>query len=128
MTIAEILKELKSAKPEMRVYYDFANCIPTRVDSWRGVYAEPALGWEPSGYSAAKQVKYPTVADLIKEIEQASNSKTVYSGWKGGDFTYTPNLPLHVDNPGDCTNTEIVRVEVNEYQIVLHTQTIEPVY
>ena len=121
MTINEILKELRRAKPDGRVYLSFCRCVPTTVRSWRGIYAEPALGWQPGGYSCDVK-EYPTAASLIAELERAIDGRE-YTGWKGGEYKYAGNETLHVDNSGDCTNTEIQRVEVKEWEVVLHTAT-----
>jgi len=41
---------------------------------------------------------------------------------KGGEFAYdTKTARFTVDNPGDSSHTEIVRVEITEYDVVLHT-------
>jgi len=122
-TVNEVLAALRQAKPDGRVYFSFGRCIPTTVDSWRGVYAEPALGWKPAGYSGhVEQGDYPTAAVLIERLERAISGDT-FTGWKGGEFTYVGDERLHVDNPGDCTHTEIVTIEINEYETVLHTAT-----
>lgn len=123
MTIDAVLQELKAAKPDARVYFDFANCVPTTVNSWRGIYDEPALGWQPAGYSGNVK-EYPTAASLIRELERAIDGRE-YSGWKGGEYRYCGKHTLHIDNPGDSTNTEIVRVELDDWRVLLHTRTEE---
>jgi hypothetical protein len=45
MTIGDVLNSLKHAKPDIAVRFDFGGVSPTKIDSWRGVYAEPALGF-----------------------------------------------------------------------------------
>ena len=123
MTINELLTLLRPAKQDIRVYFSFCRCVPTVVASWRGIYDEPALGWEPAGYSGHVS-EYPTVASLIKEFENAIGGRT-YSGWKGGDYSYTGDEPLHIDNPGDYTQTEIQRVEIKEWEVIIHTERRE---
>lgn len=125
ITINELLKTLRAApKPDGRVYLNFCRCVPTTVYSWRGTYAEPALGWQPAGYSGNVK-EYPTVASLIAELEKAIDGRE-YTGWKGGEFSYDGSKTLHIDNPGDYTNTEIVRVEVKAWgEVVIHTATEE---
>ena len=115
MTINEILGVLRRASPCSRVYFAFGRCVPTRVASWRGSYDEPALGWQPAGYSGCIE-KYPTVADLIDELEQAI-SGLPYTGWKGGEYWYNG------DNTGDCSCTEIDRIEALDWGVILHTST-----
>jgi hypothetical protein len=121
-TINEVLTVLRTAKPDIRVYFFPLGCIPTTVNSWRGVYAEPALGWRPAGYSASEIITtYPTVKSLIAELEEATTRS--YSGWKGGDYFYDGNEVLHIDNYGDYTNTEIQDIEVLDYQVRINIAT-----
>lgn len=118
MTIGELLKHLRSAPHQnARVYFAPFDCVPTKVDSWRGVYAEPALGWQPAGYSG-HVATYPTVASLTKELEEAVSGR-LHEGWKGGEFAYHENQQLHIDNPGDCTYTDISHVIVDDYQVTI---------
>lgn len=118
MTINQVIEKLKTAKPDVRVFLSPLPCVPTDVRSWRGIYAEPALGWQPSGYSGNVK-EYPTAASLIAELQKASDGRE-YTGWKGGEYSYTGDSTLHIDNPGDCTNTEIQKIEINDYRAVIH--------
>ncbi len=121
MTIKEILNALDEAKPELRVIFSFCRCIPTTVDSWRGSYSEPAIGWEPTGYSGNRPaIQYPTVETFKKELKDSLDK--IYGGWKGGEYSYDEDSILHVDNSGDCTNTEITRVEIGDFEVILHTK------
>jgi hypothetical protein len=119
MTIDDLLYDLRKAKPDAVVMFDFCNCAPTTIGSWRGIYAEPALGWIATGYSG--KGKTPTVADLIAELERAIDGRE-YTGWKGGEFRYTGSDTLHIDNNGESTNTELVRAENDDWRVVLHTR------
>lgn len=119
MTIDDLLYDLRKAKTDAVVMFDFCNCAPTTVGSWRGIYAEPALGWIATGYSG--NGKQPTVADLIAELERAIDGRE-YTGWKGGEFSYNGRDTLHIDNAGDWTNTELVRVENDDWRVLLHTR------
>jgi hypothetical protein len=118
MTIGEVLDALENADPNGSVYFDFGGFVPEKVDSWRGIYSEPALGYTRD-YKDAINI----VQGLINELENAIDGRK-YTGWKGGDYTYTRDSPLHIDNPGDCSSTEIVRVEDCGWRVVIHT-TIE---
>ena len=120
MTIKQVIEKLKTAKQDHRVYFSPLWCVPTTVDSWRGIYAEPALGWQPSGYSGNVN-EYPTAGSLIAELQKATDGKN-YIGWKGGEYSYSGGDTLHIDNPGDCTNTEIKSIEVNDYQVIIHIE------
>lgn len=109
MTIGELIDALKIVSPDARVLFDFCACRPTVVRSWRGVYAEAALGWSSTEPA-------PTVAELTQRLEQATDGR-VFSGWKGGDYRYTRSTTLHVDNQGECTDTEI-RAVLDEREFV----------
>ena len=50
-TINSLIKELKIFKLDSYVYFDFCECVPSCINSYRGIYTEPALGWRPTGYS-----------------------------------------------------------------------------
>jgi hypothetical protein len=113
---------LEQSKSEHPVYFDFCDCIPTKISSWRGVYSDPAIGWFPSGYSGDE--KAPTVQEFLAELSTATSGK-IYTGWKGGEFSYNDGHTLHVDNWGDSTNTEIIAVELGEYYVTLHTRKQE---
>jgi hypothetical protein len=113
MNIGTIKKYLAVAKKDLPVQFDFCNCRPVTVSSWRGIYAEPTIGWSTEGET--------TVDQFLTELNLATSGK-IYEGWKGGDFQYDDNSPLHVDNPGRYTLTEIVAVEVTEWDVILHTR------
>lgn len=121
MNIGTIKKYLAVADKSVTVYFDFCGCMPTEIASWRGTYDEPAIGWCATGDGKA-----PTVKEFIAELEVATSGK-VYTGWKGGNFTYTESSTLHVDNRGESTNTEIIAVEVGEYDVIIHTRKQEDV-
>lgn len=118
MTIGEVLRDVSFAEDNDVVVFDFGGVSPTTVDSWRGDYGEAAIG-----FSAGTYVDTPcTVKQFREELESALRPGASFDGWKGGSFRFTPHTPLHVDNRGCCTNTEIIRVEVQEYRVMLHTR------
>jgi hypothetical protein len=119
MNIGTIKKYLSVADETLPVYFDFCGCVPTEIGSWRGIYAEPAIGWDSTGYSGG--AKAPTVKEFLAELNLATSGK-VYKGWKGGEFTYDDTNILHVDNRGDNTSTEIIAVEIGEYEVTIHTR------
>ncbi len=115
MNILKLKEKLRSAPPEAEVVFDFGGCSPTTVDSWRGIYAEAALGWDKT---------YPriTAAALLNELEKATSGETYY-GWKGGEYQYDDSTDIHVDNPGEYTNTEITHITIEgEWRVMLHTE------
>lgn len=119
MTIGQVLDSLgKAAKPDLPVYFAFGDCIPTTVGSWRGVYAEAALGF-------TLHRPPPTVAQLRRELETAIDGRT-FTGYKGGEYRYTRDTVLHVDNCGICSHTEIDRIELDDYLVRVHTIHDDP--
>ena len=124
MNIGEIKHALKGAEKNAQVFFDFTNCVPTTVHSWRGIYAEPAIGWRSTESMRAGD-SVPTVESFLRELNIAIEPDREYAGWKGGSFSYDDNSPLHVDNPGMYTCTEIVRIAVNEYRVTLITEIVE---
>ena len=126
MTIGEILKELRRCKRTANVYFDFCGCAPTDVDSYRGRFDFPAIGWMATGYSGSvSSDSYPTVESLMKQLEGAIQPYRIYCGWKGGEYAYSEDSTLYVDNRGDANQTVIVRVEDRDYEVILHTKKLE---
>lgn len=124
-TIGQLIAALEQHGNEKRVHFDFCGCVPSHVDSWRGIYAEPALGWNPTGYSATSEYSYPTVGDLLPWLRHAIAGVT-FQGWKGGEYTYTADSLLHVDNAGDCTNTYITGIRADDSSVIIQTAYDDP--
>ena len=109
--LKRLLKELDHTLP---VIFDFGGYSPGDIDSWRGVYAEPAIGYEKRAGS---------VAGLLDQLEQATDGRK-FTGWKGGEYAYNDFSDLHVDNPGECSNTEIAGVLLVDGVVVLSTEYV----
>lgn len=120
LTIGEVIDALKKADQTANVYFDFCGIAPTTVDSWRGIYAEAALGFVDTG----RYGDSPTVASLVSELEKAIDGRE-FTGWKGGEYRYSRSTPLHVDNPGCCSYTDIERVQNLGYSVIIHTRNNE---
>lgn len=121
LTLGQLIKELEAAKPDTPVYYDFAMHVPTRVDSYRGYYDKPALGWD-----VARVAGVPnriTAVELIAELKEATDR--MFGGWKGGEYWYSLSDELYIDNPGESSGIGITRVEDLGYRIILHTVRVE---
>jgi hypothetical protein len=119
MNIGEVIDALKRADPAVDVRFAFGRLVPTTVNSWRGIYADAALGFEGGDYGHTRTV---TAGSLLRLLEDAIAPGVEFTGWKGGEYRYDRSTPLHIDNRGCCTNTELVRVEVGEFGVVLHTE------
>lgn len=93
------------------IYFDFPLIIPTRLSSWRGVYAELAIGYEVGGSTYAK--------DFLTQLEDADGR--TFTGWKGGDYLMSEETPLWVSNEGDAYNVLVTDITVDDYQVTIHT-------
>jgi hypothetical protein len=111
-TIGWLIGELEKSKPETLVEFIPFRLVPTSVQSWRGVYSEAALG-----YSAGIM---KTAGELLANLKSAIDGRE-FTGWKGGDYTYTENTPLHIDNPGNYQQGgEISKIEVKDWIVQIH--------
>ena len=123
LTLGELLLKLKAIpdkKGDKNVYFDFGSAVPTDFNSWRGSYAEIALGYALTGYdSTGDKREAPKLSELIKATEEAIG--TTYNGWKGGDYTMTKNTSVWVANRGNSDETGIVGVLDNDWNVVLLT-------
>jgi hypothetical protein len=125
ITLGELLKKLDSLETEYESYdgklepksvrFNFGSLVPTDFASWRGVYAEIALGYGMQGYDGDD--KAPTLAEFIEQVRATIGS--TYEGWKGGDFTMTEDTPVWIDNPGNYTNTMLVDIQDDKYSVTL---------
>lgn len=118
MTLGRLIELLKAKPQDVSVSFDFCRVYPTTVDSWRGIYAELALGWT-EGYEG----RCETVGALVKELESAVGR--TFTGYKGGDYVMDADTPLHVDNYGMASNTDIVAVTGGKWGVVLETATTD---
>jgi hypothetical protein len=126
MTLGEAIAILESSEltyasyekklTDKMVQFDFGYMHPDGVDSWRGIYAELAIGYsEESGGVTAK--------DFLKQLKDAVGA--TFTGYKGGDFMMGKATPLHVDNYGHCSSTALVGISVDDYGVTLRTWKLE---
>lgn len=110
--IAELLILLKHSRPDAGVIFDFPGYMsPTKVASYRGYYDMPALGYD-------RIYGDMTVEKLREELENATDGRT-YTGWKGGDFSYTKDDFLWAANPGEAQGYAITGIIDDGYQVKL---------
>ena len=125
MTIGQLIAALGICKPEAQVKFDFCGLMPCGLHSDRGYYDHAALGWAASEYwSGARGLKleqYPTVGSLVRDLRAAIAPDVQFTAWKGGEYSYDENTPLHVDNDGEANSTELVSVEDLDWRVILHT-------
>lgn len=93
LLLGEYILLLESAPKDAAVILDTGD-FPTKLRSWRGRYAELALGYD--GESTR------TVCDLLVDAKMAVGE--VFQGYKGGDFTMGRGTPLWLANYGETSH------------------------
>lgn len=122
LTLGEIVAKLEAIeaahtdKEDFWVRYDFGSLTPTKLMSWRGVYAELALGYEDGK-------NWPKITDVLDELK--SGIGKTFEGYKGGDFKMGRGTPVWVANYGDSGNTAIVDILDNSYEAIIITSRLE---
>lgn len=122
LTLGKLIEQLQACdltgtdgKPKS-ICYDFCRFRPTSLMSWRGSYAELALGYKENG-------DYPSAQSILEDCQ--SSIGATYQGYKGGDFVMDADTPVWVANYGNSSETAIVGVVDAGYQIVLLTAYCE---
>lgn len=115
-TVGQVLEKLKSFDPEKQVRFAFCMLSPTKLMSYKGYYDQAAIGFDDN--------ETMTVADMINDLEQAIDGRT-FTGYKGGEYKYNLDTPLHVDNYGRCTSTDIKSIKEHEYYVFIKTSINE---
>lgn len=63
----------------------------------------------------------PKVKDVLANLKESISGKW-FAGYKGGEYQFTKDTPLHVDNYGRCTNTIINSVKKEDYCVYIKTK------
>jgi hypothetical protein len=111
MTIGGVLEKLRACAKDKEVRYDFCGLYPTKLCSSRGFYDEAAIGFD---------VNVVTVEEMISDLECAIDGRT-FTGYKGGEYEYTEETPLHVDEYGRWTDTRIKSIKEGEFYCYIKT-------
>ena len=111
MRLGSWIETLDALPKAARVELDNGK-VPTRLCSWRGVYAELTLDSDVNGEPI-------TVRELLKDA-RAAVGKT-FTGYKGGDYAMNEHTPVWADEYGDCDYTGIVGVRVEGERVVVVT-------
>lgn len=114
ITLGELIAALSAFARDKGVRFDFEYARPTTLASWRGVYAELALGFTFDAPSANV-----TVGPLLDHLQSAVGE--TFTGYKGGDFVMDKETPLWVANYGNCGTTAIQGVLDLGYEVVICT-------
>lgn len=100
----------KVADKAKRVRYRFGYLSPTSFRSWRGDYAEIALGYE-------EDVPYPTVTEMLDRVTAAIGSEM--EGYKGGIYLAEARTPVWIANWGNSGCSCLIGVAEGEYDVFL---------
>ena len=118
--MAELHRLLKRAKPDATVYLDFGGFArPTTIDSYRGYYDRPALGFVLGGYSGSDHRGTTEVRQLLADLERGMRDD--FEGWKGGIYRYSGDETLFVDNPGDSSGIVVTGLVDEGYRVTITT-------
>lgn len=104
------------------VFFDFCRAFPNlNWGSSRCFYERIALDWDVRRYHDGKPEPPHNLPAFLELLESIIGRKMF--GWKGGEFFVNPDLPVHVDGPGECTETYIVDVHDSCGCVFLETAT-----
>lgn len=105
LSLGQLIDKMEEVdmEDECFITYDWAFAKPTVLDSWRGSYAELAIGYDMEGDY------YATCAHQFLEKLKSAVEET-FTGYKGGNFTMTKNTPLWVSNYSETGNTQVVGI------------------
>lgn len=101
MSIGELKANLRRKPKDARVLYDFVYFHPAGVHSYRGYYDRPAIGYASNGDA-------PTVEAVLAMLDKLTSG--VFTGYKGGEYSYQDDQPLYVANHSETGDTMIVDV------------------
>lgn len=114
LRLGDLIDGLRAARQDASVEFDFGGLKPKGVDSYRGYYSDLALSWDSVGLDVAR---------LLKVLEAADGE--VFTGYKGGDYRMDRSTPVWVANYGQCHGVAVVRVDNQDWRVVLHTALID---
>ncbi len=108
------LKEVRAAndKEDITICFDFEYARPADFDSWRGVYAELAVGFAFDGDETS-------LDEFIVRAERSVGLS--FNGYKGGEYVMTRDTPVWVANYGNSGSTAVTGVFDDGWQVVLLT-------
>lgn len=122
LTLGELIRAIEEAgtkddKGEDKdIRYDFGYMRPTHLDSWRGSYAELALGYKEEWNDRNN----PTAEDILQDCKNAIGK--TFEGYKGGEFIMDKNTPIWVDNYGCASDTAVIGILDKGYRLIILTE------
>lgn len=115
MTIGEIQAALKRKPMDADVRFDFVYFAPHGCHSYRGYYDRPAIG-----YSNGKDI---TVLGLLALLDTLLTEQ--FTGYKGGEYSYSDDQVLYVANHNESGGTVITDVMDDGCGVRLETKVID---
>lgn len=103
LTLGDLIDALEKAPPDAPVEFDFCRFVPTRLESYRGIYSELAFNYSRDTVRIVRHV--------LDECRQAVGK--TFTGYKGGEYRMDRTTRVYVDNTGEATQTIITGVEVD---------------
>ena len=120
--LGDLIAALERRPAEQWVIFDFGRLIPRKLASYRGYYAELALGYDDDWYGREPRhgEGHVTVRALLIELRSAIGK--TFTGWKGGDYVMNERTPVWAANTGESPSTAIVGLAGCNYATVLATR------
>ena len=108
MNLADLILELKKSPPAdyLRIDRSPVGLQPNGLDSYRGYYDQAAIGVECERYGA-------NVGEFVKLLE--SRIGQTMTGYKGGNYTITPDTKVWISNYGECSDTYVTGVRREDW-------------
>lgn len=108
------------------VHFDFGAMVPAGLHSWRGIYAELAIGFRDANQYRADGTccPIPAVKDFLEELRGAVGKR--FEGYKGGGFVMSRETPLWVSKYGEAHETAVVGLCDDEYCCRIKTAWVHP--
>lgn len=113
LCLGQLIYKLEATKRDDKktVVFDFEYARPTDFDSYRGIYAELAIGFSFGGEMPLN--------DFIESAKNCIGRE--FEGYKGGTFGMSRITPIWVANYGNAGSTAVVGVHDDGWQTVILT-------
>lgn len=104
--LGALIDALSRQSPGSRLYFDFCDLRPRRLDSYRGFYDQLAVGYDTGTDK--------TVGQFLEECRACVGA--AFEGYKGGSYVMSDKTCVWVANYGESHSTGIVGVEMGSYE------------
>jgi len=108
LSLGELIEKLERVEDKsLSVTFDFCYLPVSGLNSWRGDYAELAVGYTEYGLVGL------TVEAFLTECKAAVGKR--FEGYKGGTYLMDTDTPIWVANWGDSSDTCVVDLRITQY-------------